>query len=255
MNVNSVTSQSSVSYLKYATSKSNSIFKSADTSASNSNSYLFGSSSSSSPNSYLLDSLSSTSDSSLWKSIFSDSSSNQTAILATMKEYTKTSNDFYSSFASAATSLKSSSSKLAETLNSSKSSTSDIVDSITSFANDYNDATKLFTENSDVSTALSGLANSFSNGTKNSSNVLSSIGITVDKSGQMTVDQTALTDAVNNNYDAVTSALGGSTGLADQAYSKITLAINNTSNLVPFPDLTSLTSSSSSLGLLADMYA
>ena len=254
MNVNSVTSQSSMSYLRYVTSASNSAFKTADTLASNSNSYLFGSSSSNSTNSYLLDSLSSN-NSSMWKNVFSNSSSNKTAILATMQKYTKTSKDFYPAFASTATSLKSSSETLAETLNSSSSSTSDIVDSITSFANDYNDATKLFSKNSDVSTALSGLAKSFSNGTKNSSNALSSIGITVDKSGQMTVDQTALTDAVNNNYNNVKSALGGSTGLASQAYAKISLAINNTGNLVPFPDITSFTSSSTSLGLLADLYA
>ena len=255
MNVNSVTSQSSMSYLKYITSKSNSDFKTADTSASSANSYLFDSSSSSSTNSYLLDSLPATSDSSLWQSIFSDSSSNKTAILTTMKNYTATSKDFYSSFSATATSLKSSSSNLAETLNSSNTSTSDIVDSITAFANDYNDATELFSKNSDVSTALSALSNSFSKGTKNASNLLSSIGITVDTSGKMTVDQTVLTDAVNNNYDTVKSALGGSTGLASQAYSKISLAMSNTSNLVPFPDLTSLTSSSSSLGLLADIYA
>lgn len=255
MNVNSVTSQSTMSYLKYATSKSNSTFKSVDASISTSNNYLFGSNSSSSTSSYLFDSLPSTSNSALWNTIYSDSASNKTAILSTMKKYTTTSNKFYSSFATTSTSLQSSSSDLAETLNSSSSSTNDIVDSITSFVSDYNDATKLFSKNSDVSTALSGLAKSFSNGAKNSSNVLSSIGITVGKDGKMTVDQTTLTDAVNNDYDTVKSVLGDSTGLASQAYAKITLAMKNTSNLVPFPDISSLTSSSSSLGLLADLYA
>lgn len=255
MNVNSVTSLGAMSYLKYATSKSNSTFKSVDASASTSNSYLFGSISSNSASGYLFGSLPSTSNSALWNTIYSDSDSNKTAILSMMKKYTTTSNKFYSSFATTSTSLQSSSLNLAETLNSSSSSTSDIVDSIASFVSDYNDATDLFSKNSDVSTALSGLAKSFSTGTKNSRNVLSSIGITVDTSGKMTVDQNTLTDAVKNDYDTVKSVLSGSTGLANQAYSKITLAMNSASNLVPFPDVSSLTSSSTSLGLLADLYA
>jgi len=255
MNVNSVSSQSSISYLKYSTAESNSTFSSVDNSTSSSNSYLFDSSSSSSTSSYLLNSLSSTDDSSLWNTVFSGSSANKSIVLATMKKYTETSDEFYSSFASTATSLQSSSLNLAETLDSSNSSTSDIVDSITSFVSDYNDATELFSDNSDISTALSGLATSFSDGTTDSSDLLSSIGITVDEDGKMTVDEDTLTDAVENDYSTVQSVLGGSTGLASQAYSKITLAINNTDNLVPFPDFTGITTTSTSLGLLADLYA
>ncbi|WP_110955401.1 flagellar filament capping protein FliD [Anaerosinus massiliensis] len=244
MNVNSVTAQSNMSYLKYTLAKNNSKFNSV-LSTSNSYDYLFNSGSTSSSNQ------------TLWNSSFSskNAAADPGLILATMQKYTKTSNAFYPAFASTSTNLQTSSAKLTDTLKNTDTSTKDTVDRITAFVDDYNATTKLFNKNSNTSSALSALSVSFSSGTSSLRKSLATIGITVQKDGTMAADKEALTDAVKNEYGSVQSLLGGSTGLANQAYTKIKIASNRASDLVPFPDFTKMTTSSASLGLLADLYA
>lgn len=258
MNVNSVTALGQSAYLSYSTAAKNKTFSNTMTSSSNTDSYLFNSSSSSSgTNSYLFNSLSSSdsTDNDLWSSVFSDSSSTQSQILTTMKKYTSTSENFYSAFASSSSNLKAASTNLTSVLSNPDASTSDITNNIQTFVNDYNNTTALFNDNSSVSTTMSKFADFFTNGAKNANIPLANIGISVDDNGKMTVDESALTNAVQNNSSAIKNAFSGSQGLANQAYVKTAQAINNVENLVPFPDITNLTTGSSKLGLLADISA
>ena len=191
----------------------------------------------------------------LWSNVFADSSSSQSQILATMKKYTATSEKFYSSFASTSTNLKSSSTNLTSVLANPAASASDITDSIKTFANDYNKTTALFKDNASVSSTMSSFADSFASSTKSAKSSLVAIGISVDTSGKMTVDEKALTTAAQNNPSAIKAVFSGNQGLGNQAYFKTALAVSNVENFVPFPDITSFSSTPTSLGLLADMFA
>lgn len=243
MNVNSVTAMGQFAYLNYTTAAKNKTFSSMTSSNDGSNDLLNTST----------DSTSASDD--LWSNVFSDSSSNQSQILATMKKYTATSENFYSSFASTSASLKSSSTNLTSVLANPAASASDITDSIKTFANDYNNTTTLFQKNADVSSTMSSFADSFAGSTKSAKSSLATIGISVDTNGKMTIDEKALTSATQNNPSAIKAVFGGNQGLGNQAYFKNALAVSNVENFVPFPDITSLTTAPTSLGLLADIFA
>lgn len=243
MNVNSATAMGQFAYLNYTTAAKNKTFSSM-TSSNDGTSDLLNTSTSSA----------SASDK-LWSNVFADSSSSQSQILATMKKYTATSEKFYSSFASTSTNLKNSSTNLTSVLENPAASASDITDSIKTFANDYNKTTALFKDNARASSTMSSFADSFASSTKSAKNSLAAIGISVDTNGKMTVDETALTTAVQNNPSAIKAVFSGNQGLGNQAYFKTSLAVSNVENFVPFPDITSFTSAPTSLGLLADMFA
>ncbi len=243
MNVNSVTAMGQFAYLNYTTAAKNKTFSSMTSSNDGSNDLLNTST----------DSTSASDD--LWSNVFSDSSSSQSQILATMKKYTATSENFYSSFTSTSASLKSSSTNLTSVLANPAASASDITDSIKTFANDYNNTTTLFQKNADVSSTMSSFADSFAGSTKSAKSSLATIGISVDTNGKMTIDEKALTSATQNNPSAIKAVFGGNQGLGNQAYFKNALAVSNVENFVPFPDITSLTTAPTSLGLLADIFA
>lgn len=106
------------------------------------------------------------------------------------------------------------------------------VDAVKKFAESYNSALAFLTKNSNESPALSSLAYSFST-TRFQSGALSKIGIAVDSTGALSVNESKLTSALQNNRGDVEKALGGASGLATSAYGKAVNAMNNSRNLYP----------------------
>lgn len=106
------------------------------------------------------------------------------------------------------------------------------VDAVKQFAESYNKALGFLTKNSGKSPALTSLAYSFSS-TRFQSGSLSKIGIAVDSSGALSVNESKLTNALKNNRGDVEKALGGASGLATSSYGKAVNAMNNSRNLYP----------------------
>ncbi|MDF2564689.1 MAG: flagellar capping protein [Massilibacillus sp.] len=247
MNVNSVTSLSQSSYLTYKTGQSNSAFASIAniqtdvTNTKSSNFFL-----NSSQYSY-------TSSDDLLKNVLSSRFAEQKKTLATLKEYSQKSEKFYSNFFPEMNDLKTSASTLADTDFSSKN-TSSIVKNVKQFASDYSSAVDFLSSNKSVSTGVSNLATSFSS-TKYNSRAYDSIGIKVDTSGRLTVDESKLTSALTSDADRVKELLGGSSGLASKTISRVNVAETNSSNLVPFPNISNRAYNGITQGMLLDIFA
>lgn len=191
--------------------------------------------------------------SSLWSSYLSTSSSTSTAesyiagiannassLNSLLSSYSSSSKTFYTQFNSTMSDL----SKAASTLKNTNfnvtgatdtetaSNTKTALSNIENFVSKYNDSISFFSDNSSVSSRVSGLASSFADTTYRASS-LKDIGITVDSStGKMTVDETKLTSALKDNSDTV-SYLLGSNGLAGKAETKVAMANSQSSKLFP----------------------
>jgi len=247
MNVNSITSMGINSYLTYKTAQSNSTFASIakiqtdTTNTKSSNSFLI-----SSQYSY-------TTSDDLLKTALSSRLTEQKQTLATLKDYSKTSEKFYSNFFPTMSNLKTSANTLADT-DFSTSDKSSIVKSVKQFASDYSDAVNFLTSNKSVSTGVANLAISFSN-TKFNSRAYDSIGIKVDTSGRLTIDETKLSSALTSDADRVKALIGGSNGLGSKTVNRVDAAVNNSSNLVPFPNLSNRAYNGITQGILLDIFA
>lgn len=106
------------------------------------------------------------------------------------------------------------------------------VDAVKKFAESYNKALAFLTKNKDTSSALNNLAYSFST-TRFQSGALSRIGIAVDATGALSVDEGKLTNALSSNPKSVEQVFGGANGLATSTYGKTVNAMNNSRNLYP----------------------
>ena len=247
MNVNSVTSMGINSYLTYKTSQTNSAFasianiKTDVTNTNSSNSFL-------NPSQY-----SPKSSNDLLKDALSSRLAEQKKTLTTLKDYKQKSEKFYSNFFPEMNDLKTSASTLAATDFSSKD-TSSIVKNVKQFASDYSSTVNFLTTNKSVSTGVSNLATSFSS-TKYNSRAYDSIGIKVDSSGRLTVDETKLTSALSSDADRVKELLGGSNGLASKTVGRVNVAENTASNLVPFPTISNRAYNGITQGMLLDIFA
>lgn len=107
-----------------------------------------------------------------------------------------------------------------------------IVDAVKKFANDYNKVVNLLDKNSDKSTKLESLADSFKS-TKNSSSSLSEIGIAVGDDGKLSINEDKLKSAVKSDAKKVKNIFSGSNGIANETYNKVQNAMNNSKNLYP----------------------
>jgi flagellar hook-associated protein 2 len=107
-----------------------------------------------------------------------------------------------------------------------------IIDAVKSFANDYNKVVDFLDENSSKSNKIKSLADSFTS-TKDSSKSLSSIGITVESNGKLSVNENNLKDAIGKDYKNVKNILSGSSGTATETYNKVQNAMSNSKNLYP----------------------
>lgn len=102
------------------------------------------------------------------------------------------------------------------------------------FAKKYNDVVNFLNKNTDKSVGVKTMASSFSN-TRFMSNSLSKVGIDVDTSGRLTVNEDRLTAALKEDPSAVNSIIGGSNGLAGQASQKASSAIGASTRLFQTP--------------------
>ena len=132
--------------------------------------------------------------------------------------------------------------------------TSSIVTSTKQFADDYNSAVDFLTNNQSMSTSVLQLSISFSS-TKFNSCAYGSIGIKVDTSGRLSVDETKLTTALGSDAGRVKELLGDSHGLATRTISQATLAVNSTTNLVHLPKFIQKAHGTISQSMLFNIFA
>ena len=107
-----------------------------------------------------------------------------------------------------------------------------IIDAVKKFANDYNKVVNFLDKNSDQSTKLENLSESFKS-TKNSSSSLSEIGITVGNDGKLSINEEKLTGALKSDVKTVKNIFSGSSGIANETFNKVQNSMNNSKNLYP----------------------
>ena len=95
----------------------------------------------------------------------------------------------------------------------------DIVSAIKDFADSYNNAVSFLDSNSSrsntVKTQLASLQRSLT-----STDAMARIGLSVDKSGNLQVDETKLNKALDENFASVKDIMGGQFGIAERAATK-----------------------------------
>lgn len=169
-----------------------------------------------------------------------------------LDDYTKTSNKFYSGFVPKMDELKKSSENLRST-DFSSGKTADIVSSVKDFADKYNSAANFLNDNKELSQKIANLATSFESPKYNAKG-LSSIGINVDNKGMLSVDEAKLSSALSTDASKVGSLLGEK-GLASQTAGKATAALNNSTDMIPFPQLSAQQKNNFMQGMLLDIYS
>ncbi len=132
----------------------------------------------------------------------------------------------------------------------------DLVSNIKGFTADYNNVSQFFKDNSGLSSSVRNLATSFAD-TKYNRRAYESIGINVDTSGKLSVDEKKLTASLQSDAGNVGQLLGEN-GLAGKAAKKTAAAVNISANLYPALTLqsssNSLNSASLLSGLMLDFY-
>ena len=112
-----------------------------------------------------------------------------------------------------------------------KTSEENTVERVQNMVRSYNSVVSYLNENRAVSDKISALASNF-NTTHSLQSSLSSIGISANASGELTVDPQRLLSALEDNSDRVISILG-STGLTGQMNKSVSLANYQSENLFP----------------------
>lgn len=210
--------------------------------------------------------------------LLSEKISTQKKDIASLEEYSKNSTAFYKDFNALTSELKNSSLALKNTdftLSTPTASTGTtsgttgtttadkdkqiaaIVANVKDFAADYNKLGSFFQDNAKLSSTTSNFATSFK-AAKYNERAYESIGINVDSSGKLSIDDKKLTAALNSDSKSVGQLIGGS-GLAGTAYNKTNAAVNVSDNLYPALKLSgsasNLNSMGALLGLTLDFYA
>ncbi len=219
--------------------------------------------------------ISSTSTAALSK-LLSEKLASQKSNIASLETYSKNSTAFYKDFNALTSELKNSSLALKNTdftLSTSgttstttgttgTAATKDqqiaaIVANVKDFASDYNKLGTFFKDNAKLSSSVNNFATSFT-ATKYNKRAYESIGLNVDSTGKLSVDEKKLTAALNSDSKSVGQLIGGS-GLANTAYNKTNAAINVSDKLYPSLTLSgsasNLNSMGALLGLTLDFYA
>ena len=244
MNVNSVASMSQISYKIFHTSQNNALFNHVLNQGSSTNS-LFGSSTNS-----LFGSTNNTLNYKNLQDILSNRLNEHKQFLSDLDTYNKTSTSFYNDYLPAMKNLKNSSTALNNTLSDSTASADTIIAKVKNFASDYNKTVDVLNANSNLSNKISNLAESFAS-PKYNSRAFTSIGISVNDKGTLTIDENKLMTALTNNLGKVNELLGGSNGLANKTALKADSSIANSTNLISFPKLVN----SFMPGIFLDLYA
>lgn len=213
--------------------------------------------------------------------LLSEKITTQKKDIASLEEYSKNSTAFYKDFNALTSELKNSSLALKNTdftlstptastgttsgtTTTTGTTTADkdkqiaaIVANVKDFATDYNKLGSFFQDNAKLSSTTSNFATSFK-AAKYNERAYESIGINVDSSGKLSVDEKKLTAALNTDSQNVGRLLGNN-GLANTAYNKTNAAVNVSDNLYPALKLSgsasTLNSMGALLGLTLDFYA
>ena len=209
--------------------------------------------------------------------LLSEKIATQKKDISSLEDYSKNSTAFYKDFNALTSELKNSSLALKNTdftLSTPTASTGTtsgttgtttadkdkqiaaIVANVKDFAADYNKLGSFFQDNAKLSSTTSNFATSFK-AAKYNERAYESIGINVDSSGKLSIDDKKLTAALNSDSKSVGQLIGGS-GLAGTAYNKTNAAVNVSDNLYPALKLSgsasNLNSMGSLLGLTLDFY-
>ncbi|MBP2632183.1 MAG: Flagellar hook-associated protein 2 C-terminus [Firmicutes bacterium] len=250
MNVNSVTSLSQSSYLTYKTGRSNRAFFSISTSL-----YRSKNDDTSDLRStfFTADQYSSSRNTNLLEDALTKRLAEQKQTLATLKAYSEKSDKFYSKFFPTMSNLKTSANTLADT-DFSASDKSSIMKDVKQFTSDYNSTVDFLANNASTSTGLLKLSISFSS-TKFNSRAYGSIGIKVDTSGRLSVDEAKFAASLADAPDQVNQLIGGSHGLAAKTMRQTKIALTNTNNLVPLPTISKKAYNSVTQSMLFNIFA
>lgn len=108
------------------------------------------------------------------------------------------------------------------------------VDNVKELVDSYNSATKLFQDNSEVSKRIGNMASVFADAGYRAENY-ASVGITVDSSGKLLIDEEKLATMLTENPDKV-SRIIGKDGLAGKAQSHMEVANSQKDKLFPSVD-------------------
>ena len=240
MNVNSVASMSQISYKIFHTSQNNALFNHVLNQGSSTNS-LFSSTNNTLNYKNLQD-------------ILSNRLNEHKQLLSDLDTYNKTSTSFYNDYLPAMKNLKNSSTALNNILSDSTASADTIIAKVKNFASDYKKTVDVLNANSNLSNKISNLAESFAS-PKYNSRAFTSIGISVNDKGTLTIDENKLMTALTNDLGKVNELLGGSNGLANKTALKADSSIANSTNLISFPKLLNSSVNSFMPGIFLDLYA
>lgn len=104
----------------------------------------------------------------------------------------------------------------------------EIVSAVKDFAKAYNSTISFLENNSDRSPTVGSQLNSLKRALT-TGDAMSRIGLSLDKSGNLEVDETKLKKALNENFKSVKDMFGGQFGMAERAASRATNILDNAS--------------------------
>ncbi len=130
----------------------------------------------------------------------------------------------------------------------------DVVSAVEDFVDSYNMVTSLLENNESRGTGTASHFASFTRGV-GAEQVLDAVGISYDKDGKMVLDSEALKKALEENYDTVSSLIGGQYGIADRASMKADQALNESVQRIVNNDLSSLISSTQNFNSIQYTYS
>lgn len=187
----------------------------------------------------------------MYAKLFSENSEKKETI-GNLQDFSQKSDKFFSGFFPEMESLKTSATNLQNTDFASED-TEKTVKNVKAFAEDYNSALQFLSDNKNVSDNVKDLASSFAE-TKYNKLDYAAIGVNVDASGKLSVDEEKLTAALQSDPSKVEGLLGKN-GLASRTYKKALAAENNATNLLPLPSFGKTTSPSGYMqGMAFDFY-
>ena len=153
------------------------------------------------------------------------------------KDYTDTKRTFKAELGSTMTDLSSSISKMRSggfyvkgfTEEDTQKNIKSVISNVADFAKNYNEAVGFMNDNSSVSKRVERLADSFADNTYFASS-LNKIGISVDKKGALSIDETRLAKALENDNGSTSYTLGL---LASRAENKVSMTNAQSDRLFP----------------------
>lgn len=160
-------------------------------------------------------------------------------------EFMKDAQSFYGDFYSDMSDLESSSKALRK-IDYDHDKPKKIIEKVKNFAEDYNSAIDTFKENEGLGSGVRDLGIEFGE-TKFKSRLYAQIGLNVDNSGKISVDEDKLKQAIKDDPDRVKELLGKK-GLGGQTKKKVSEALKGAGDLVSVPKSFTQPDSSSYLG-------